>query len=85
MTGQGWRVSDDSVPAFGAIPTLKWVAGSQITDRHVLKIPADAAPGPATISLILYDAFTQEPLALLDAVDQAGAEYSAGDVNVMAR
>jgi len=67
MTGQGWRVSDDSVPAMGAIPTLKWIAGSMITDRHVLKIPADAVPGPATISLILYDAFTQEPLALLDA------------------
>jgi hypothetical protein len=67
MTGQGWRVSDDSVPALGAIPTLKWIAGSSITDRHVLTIPADAAPGPATISLILYDNFTQEPLALLDA------------------
>ncbi|MBI5564349.1 MAG: hypothetical protein HY870_05610, partial [Chloroflexi bacterium] len=67
MTGQGWRVNDDSVPALGAIPTLKWIAGAPITDRHVLKVPADAAPGPATISLIIYDSFTQEPLALLDA------------------
>ena len=67
MTGQGWRVNDDSVPALGAIPTLKWLAGSTITDRHVLKIPDNAAPGPATISVILYDNFTQEPLALLDA------------------
>ncbi|HZY41812.1 MAG TPA: hypothetical protein VFF59_07405, partial [Anaerolineae bacterium] len=67
MTGQGWRTNADSVPALGAIPTLKWIAGSQITDRHVLRIPGDAAPGPATISVILYDSFTQEPLALLDA------------------
>ncbi len=55
------------MPALGAIPTLKWIAGSQIADRHVLNIPDDAAPGPATISVILYDSFTQEPLALLDA------------------
>lgn len=67
MTGQGWRVTHDSVPALGAIPTLKWIAGSTITDRHVLSIPPDAAPGPATISVILYDNFTQEPPALLDA------------------
>ena len=67
MNGQGWRVTDDSVPALGAIPTLKWIAGAQITDRHVLNIPDDAAPSPATISVILYDSFTQEPLALLDA------------------
>lgn len=67
MTGQGWRVTQDSVPALGAIPTLKWIAGSTITDRHVLSIPPDAAPGPATISVILYDNFTQEPPALLDA------------------
>ena len=67
MTGNGWRVTDDSVPALGAIPTLKWIAGSEILDQHTLKIPANAAPGPAQVSVILYDAFTQEPLALLDA------------------
>ena len=26
----GWRVTDDSVPALGAIPTLKWIAGSPV-------------------------------------------------------
>ncbi len=67
LTGQRWRVTDDSVPALGAIPTLKWIAGTPITDRHVVTIPAEAAPGPATISLILYDSFSQEPVALLDA------------------
>jgi hypothetical protein len=67
LTGNGWRVTDDSVPALGAIPTLKWIAGSQVLDPHTLKIPENAAPGRAQLTVILYDAFTQEPLALLDA------------------
>ena len=33
MTGNGWRVTDDSVPALGAIPTLKWIAGSPCSIR----------------------------------------------------
>jgi len=61
------HVVDDSVPALGAIPTLKWIAGSEVVDRHVLVIPQDVTPGTATVTLSLYDAFTQEPLALLDA------------------
>jgi len=68
MIGEGytWRTTVDSVPALGAIPTLKWIAGSQVTDRHVVDIPPDAPPGPVTVSVILYDHFTQQPLALLD-------------------
>lgn len=65
-SGYSWKRTSDSVPALGAIPTLKWIAGSEIVDRHVIDIPPDAAPGPATLSLILYDNFTQQPLALLD-------------------
>ena len=86
MTGAGWRVTDDSVPALGALPTLKWLAGSLITDRHALIIPADAAPGPATISVIVYDAFTQEPLALLDAeLIKRGQSIPIGTWDVVAR
>jgi len=68
MTGEGytWKATADSVPALGAIPTLKWIAGSQVADRHIVDIPPDAPPGPATVSVILYDHFTQQPLALLD-------------------
>ena len=68
MTGEGytWKMTADSVPALGAIPTLKWIAGSEIVDRHVVDIPPDAPPGPATVSVILYDHFTQQPIALLD-------------------
>jgi len=65
-SGYSWKAASDSVPALGAIPTLKWIAGSEIIDRHVIDIPPDAPPGPATVSLILYDNFTRQPLALLD-------------------
>jgi hypothetical protein len=66
MNGQGWRVIDDSIPALGAIPTLKWIAGSEIDDPHTLIIPPNAS-GPAIVTLTLYDSFTQQPLALLNA------------------
>jgi 4-amino-4-deoxy-L-arabinose transferase-like glycosyltransferase len=83
LTGSGWRVTDDFVPALGAIPTLKWIAGSQVLDPHTLQIPENAAPGPAQASVILYDAFTQEPLALLDAeLIKQGQAIPIGTVNV---
>jgi hypothetical protein len=83
LTGNGWRAADDFVPALGAIPTLKWIAGSQVLDPHTLKIPENAAPGPAQLSVILYDAFTQEPLALLDAeLIQQGQAIPIGTVDV---
>jgi hypothetical protein len=61
-----WRVQSDATPAGGAIPTLKWIAGSRIADRHALILPADAQPGIAQLALALYDAFTQQNLPLLD-------------------
>jgi hypothetical protein len=83
MTGNGWRVTDDWVPALGAIPTLKWIAGSQVLDPHLLTIPENAAPGLAQLSVILYDAFTQEPLALLDAeLIKQGQAIPIGTANV---
>lgn len=65
-TEGSWQVQDDSVPALGAIPTLKWVWGAVVHDPHTLHIPEDATPGPATARLIVYDAFTQALLPLLD-------------------
>lgn len=46
----------DWVPALGAIPTFKWVRGSQVTDVHLIDLPADAS-GQAEIALGIYDAF----------------------------
>jgi 4-amino-4-deoxy-L-arabinose transferase-like glycosyltransferase len=61
-----WRVLDDSVPAMGAIPTLKWIGGSRIMDPHALSIPTEASPGPVIGTLVVYDAFTGRVLPVLD-------------------
>ncbi|HIP97698.1 MAG TPA: hypothetical protein EYH32_10840 [Anaerolineae bacterium] len=62
----GWFTQHDSVPALGAVPTLKWLRGSRVTDAHFLPVPADAAPGTASLRLTVYDAFTLRPLTPLD-------------------
>ena len=62
----GTRITqNDSVPAMGAIPTLKWMRGWSVTDPHMLEIPRDTS-GSAILQLTVYDAFTQRPLAVLD-------------------
>jgi hypothetical protein len=61
-----WRVDDDSVPALGAIPTLKWIHNSAVYDPHRLTIPADALSPDADGYLVVYDHFTQTPILPLD-------------------
>ena len=61
-----WFTQHDSVPALGAVPTLKWLRGSRITDAHFVPVPADAASGTASLRLSVYDAFTLHPLTPLD-------------------
>jgi hypothetical protein len=65
---QGERFVDgpsDSVPAIGAMPTFKWVRGSQIIDMHLMPVLLDAS-GQAVLTLGLYDAFTAQGLPPLD-------------------
>jgi len=64
--GWAWRAQSDHIPATGAIPTLKWLWGSRVTDRHALVIPADALAGSAWAEMIVYDHFTGERLPILD-------------------
>ena len=62
-----WWDLQDSVPAMGAIPTLKWVTGSFVRSPHRVTASAEASPGQAlTGALTLYDAFTNRPLPILD-------------------
>lgn len=62
-----WWDLDDSIPAMGAIPTLKWIDGSVVASPHFVTVAADAPPGQAlTGALTLYDAFTTRPLPILD-------------------
>ncbi len=64
VAGNNLFVTHDSVPALGAIPTLKWIRGSWVTDRHTLRI-GDYA-GDLTGTVLVYDGFTQRPLPALD-------------------
>jgi len=62
-----WTDQDDTVPAMGAIPTLKWIAGSEIRSPHFLTISDSAAPGQTIgATLRLYNAFTNRPVPILD-------------------
>lgn len=63
-----WRASHDSVPALGAIPTLKWIYRSVVPAPHRLTLPKDAdIPTAAVVgSLLVYDHFTQSLLPPLD-------------------
>jgi len=59
-----WRAQSDSVPAGGAIPTLKWIPGITIHDRHRLTPQSQM---PAALQLAVYDHFTRRNLSVLDA------------------
>ncbi len=53
---------DDSWPARGALPTPLWEVGRSIRDTHYLARP-DSLPEQVTLSVIVYDAATLEPIA----------------------
>lgn len=62
-----WTVQDDSIPAMGAIPTLKWIAHSQVRSPYMLNIDSKVTPGQTiAATLRIYDAFTNRPLPILD-------------------
>ncbi len=62
-----WWDLADSIPAMGAIPTLKWIHGSEIRSPHFTTINAAATPDQTIgATLLLYDAFTNQPLTILD-------------------
>ncbi len=64
-----WRSGSeqDGVPALGAIPTLKWVAGSEVWSPHEVVVDAAAFPGQRFVATLrLYNAFTHETIPILD-------------------
>jgi hypothetical protein len=63
-----WWDLNDSIPALGAIPTLKWIAGTRVRDPHPLSVSEEAGSGQEVSGiLLLYDAFTARLLPILDA------------------
>jgi hypothetical protein len=69
-----WWDLDDAIPAMGAIPTLKWIAGSEVRSPHFLTVDSEATAGQEVGgALTLYDAFTERSLPILD--DRLNREY----------
>jgi hypothetical protein len=70
-----WWDLNDSIPALGAIPTLKWIAGSAVRSPHRVTVDTAALPGQTiTGALTMYDAFTGRPLPILD--ERITAQYA---------
>ncbi len=83
LDGQGWSRQVDLTPIGGALPTLKWVAGAALQERVTIDIPADTPPGPASLSLGWYDAFSQRDLPPLDPVfAQQGLRVKVGEIEI---
>jgi hypothetical protein len=64
IAGDGLYQTHDSVPALGAIPTLKWIAGSRVMDRHPFTL--NGYTGALRGTVVVYDSVTQLPLPPLD-------------------
>jgi hypothetical protein len=75
-----WRASDDTVPALGAIPTLKWIRGSKVLDPHRMTIPVDASDVSAVGSFVVYDHFTQRLLPPLDERTDSARQLGTWDL-----
>ena len=69
--GEGhWLDTHDCQPALGAVPTLKWIRGSRVVDRHLLRVP-EGSSGAAQASsvaatLVAYERFRMTPLPSMD-------------------
>ncbi len=64
LYGNRLSAAHDGVPALGAVPTLKWLRGMRIIDRHPLR--TDDTSGLIQGAVIVYDTVTRLPLAPLD-------------------
>ncbi len=61
-----WLDRHDIQPALGAIPTLKWIRGSLVADRHLLHVPGDFDGDQVQATLVAYERFRMTTLAPLD-------------------
>ena len=73
LNSQRFNGAHDSVPALGAIPTLKWLRNSRIVDTH--PFDTDDAGPPYTGSVVVYDSVTRLLLPVLDERYERGFEF----------
>ena len=65
--GEGrWLATHDCQPALGAVPTLKWIRGSRVVDRHLLPLPEDFTGEEVRATLLAYERFRLTPLPPMD-------------------
>ena len=58
---------DNDIPALGALPTLKWIQGTEVAHPRRLTIEKSAVPNQTVGGFLrLYDVFTNRPLPILD-------------------
>jgi len=65
IEGDGLYRTHDSVPALGAIPTLKWIRHAQVMDRHPFDLSEDYR-GTLRGSVVVYDGVNRLILPPLD-------------------
>ncbi len=64
----GFFAQHDGTPASGSYPTLKWLPGQRVWDRHRISLPPDwPRDRPIHVTVGVYDAFSLEPLPVTDA------------------
>lgn len=70
IEGHGLYLTHDGVPALGTLPTLKWICGSRVMDRHPFDVGAYA--GELRGSVVVYDSVSRMSLPPLDERYQSG-------------
>jgi len=61
-----WLARHDMQPALSAVPTLKWIQGSRVVDRHLLPLPDDFTGEEVRTTLVAYERFRMTPLPPMD-------------------
>jgi hypothetical protein len=61
-----WLARHDMQPGLGAIPTLKWIRGSRVVDRHLLPVPEGFEGDTVQAALVVYERFRETTFPPLD-------------------
>jgi hypothetical protein len=61
-----WLARHDMQPGLGALPTLKWIRGSRVVDRHLLPVPESFDGQTVQAALVVYERFRQVTLPPMD-------------------
>ncbi len=61
-----WLDTHDCQPGLGAVPTLKWIRGSRVVDRHLLEIPEGFSGDSVQVTMVAYERFRMAPLPSMD-------------------